>query len=80
MEITKEQRENLEIWQQDPMTRWYFNQIDGERKEIQEHMGQGGTIDNTNVYYTAQETAKHYGYVSALDFCTTFEMEVDDES
>ena len=44
-------------------------------------MGDGGTIDIDNIQYTAQETAKHFGYINALDYCTTFEFEGgEDES
>ena len=81
MEIPETHREQLEIWRNDPMTIWYLNQIDGIRQTYREYMGDGGTIDIDNIQYTAQETAKHFGYINALDFCTTFEYEGgEDES
>ena len=81
MEIPTTHQEALEIWRNDPMTQWYFEQIDKPRQGWLEYMAGGGTIDHANMQYTAQETAKHFGYVSGLDFCTTFEFEGgEDES
>lgn len=74
MEIPKAQLENLEVWQSHPMTQWFFEQIDRERREAQEYLGKGGTVDIESADTTAMQTAKHYGYVSGLDFCTEFEI------
>jgi hypothetical protein len=74
VEIPIEQQENLEIWRGDPMTRWFFDQIDKERANCQELLGLGQTVNLDSVDWTALATAKGAGYVDALDFCTTFEM------
>jgi len=74
MEIPKGQLETLEIWHGHPMTQWYFEQIDRERKEAEEYMGKGSTVDIESVDTTAMQTSKHYGYVSGLNFCTEFEI------
>ena len=79
MEIPNQHKENLEIWQNDPFTRWYLEQIDLERQEVQRQMGMGCTVDVENVDFTAQQTAKHFGLVSGYDFCTEFEIERGEE-
>jgi len=79
VEIPNQHKENLEIWQNDPFTRWYLEQIDKERDEIQTLMGRGFTVDCSSVDITALETAKNFGKVSGLDFCTFFDIERGEE-
>jgi hypothetical protein len=78
VEVNKAQREALEIWKNDPFTRWYLEQIDSERDAIEEKMGRGGTVNMESVNETAMKTTYNFGYVRALDFCTVFETEEDD--
>lgn len=79
MEISKKQLEDLEVWQAHPMTQWFFNQIDRERREFEQYLGEGGTVNMESVSDTAMNTAKHYGYISGLNFCTIFDIEGSDE-
>jgi hypothetical protein len=79
VEIPNHHKENFEIWKTDPMTQWYLEQIDKERNEIQVLMGQGFTVNPESVENTAMETAKNFGKVNGLDFCTTFEIEEGEE-
>lgn len=75
MEIPETHREQLEIWMGDPMTRWYLEQIDMERKSFEELMGRGHTVNLESTDWTAMKTAHDSGYVCALDFCTQFDFE-----
>ena len=82
MEIPGTHQEQLEIWMVDPMTKWFFEQIDKDRKEMEEMMGRGHTVNFESVDSTAMRTAHNAGYVTALDFCTSYEFEggAEDES
>ena len=72
MDLQESQLEALEIWQQHPMTKWYFKQIDDYREWLKEHMASGGTIGLRDDD-TQRLTAGFVGQIEAINFCTTFE-------
>lgn len=74
MEIPEAMQEQLEVWQNSPMTKWFFLQIEKERSEHEEEMGLGSTVDLSSVDSTALRTAHENGYISALYYCTRFDF------
>ena len=69
MEIRKDQQESLEIWQQHPMTQWYFEQIEKQREWYKEYLADGRTLGDL----TEVTTAHKVGIIAGLNFCTVFE-------
>lgn len=78
MQIEQRQRENLTVWMEDPMTKFYFEQVEKEREYQKECLASGLTVSNDSVDATAQRTVKLVASIAALEFCTTFEFEKEE--
>ena len=70
MEIRKDQIEQLETWQQHPMTQWFFKEIDEHREWFKDYVN---IVNLDSIDTTALSSAKACGYIEALNFCTVFE-------
>lgn len=72
-------RNDFENWRNSYVTQWYFDKIREMITGNQQLLGEGGTLDRTDMVRTQTWTAEKVGHITACEECLAIEPEYEDE-